>query len=80
MGTLHAKGRIRIAVSNIEYIADHRPHVVVQGCGRIHVIPESFFEDVIAGRRKISDLEDVAEVVPAILTDWLRCMKGLCDD
>lgn len=52
------------------------PHVQIAGRERVHVVPLSFFEDVIAGKRSISDMDDLDDVLHGILKDWLMVLKA----
>ena len=61
-------------VTNIE---DHRPQLNIQVApGNVHVIPKAFFEDVVNGKRDITDLEQYKEIVPVILSEWLEDLCG----
>jgi len=41
----------------------------------LHVIPRSFFDDVIAGKREITELEGWEKLMPSILTEWLTYLE-----
>lgn len=51
---------------------DNRPHVVVQTDTGTHVIPMSFFDDVVAGKRLITDLEQWEQITPVIIREWME--------
>lgn len=64
-------------VTNIAtYAATQKPHLIFN-CGRtVRVVPKSFFEDVISGSAKISDLEKGDDVIAMILSEWLEQNNG----
>lgn len=45
--------------------------IPVEQANQIHIVPKSFFTDVIKGRRKITELEYWESIVPVIISDWL---------
>ena len=56
-----------MTVLNIE---DHKPHVVV--CGKsVHVVPVSMFNNIINGTLKSKDIEDLDDMLPRIIKEWL---------
>jgi hypothetical protein len=54
----------------------YKPHIVFELEGEVHVVPASFFEDVIAGRAKYSDLANGEEILLEILSEWLFLTKS----
>lgn len=66
-------------MSKVVNINDYRPHLSVwEAAGAsnvLHVIPRSFFDDVIAGKREITELEGWEKLMPSILTEWLTYLK-----
>ena len=55
---------------------DAGPHIIVWTGNPFekqtaHIIPRSFFEDVIAGERAWTNLEGHREILPIILKEWL---------
>lgn len=41
----------------------------------IHIIPLSFFTDVVNGKRSITELEKFEDVVPKIIEEWLESLE-----
>ncbi len=52
-------------------IEEAKPHLTVN-CGEtIHVIPVALIEDVIAGKKDFTQLDDWETLLKTILRDWL---------
>ena len=56
----------------IRNLDDYRPHIVIHTGTGTHVIPTSFFDDVVAGKRLITDLEQWEQITPVIIREWLE--------
>ena len=61
----------------------HLPHVRIStetdDTHTEHVIPLSFFEDVVAGRQNLTGLDGWEDVVKAIIGDWINDMCSIED-
>ena len=52
---------------------NNAPHFTIATLdGNAHIIPVQFFEDVIEGKRKITDLDDFDIIIRSILKEWLE--------
>ena len=64
-------------MSRVTNIDDNRPHITIQGLNRdVHVIPVSFFQDVVAGKLSLKDLGQFDNIVPVIIGQWLLDHSG----
>lgn len=55
----------------VENIDDFRPHLTVN-CGKsVHVVPVALIEDVIAGKKDFTQIDDWVDLLKTILRDWL---------
>ena len=56
--------------------SEHMTITTHEGC--VHVVSVALIEDLIEGRRKLSDMPDMEDVMRAILDEWLtdRRMRG----
>ncbi len=60
---------------SVEDLDDHRPHIMIPGKKNAHVIPRSCIEDVISGKKDITDIEEFEDFLPMILQEWLDGFK-----
>lgn len=64
---------------NVVYInprQDEGPCVNIRTPKAVHVVPLSFFHDVIEGQTSFSVLDDGEEILREILSDWLKLLEG----
>ncbi len=57
-------------MKKIVNIEDHKKHVNIYG-ERIHVIPLSLFESIANKEISISSMDDVDDIAPFIISEWL---------
>ena len=59
-------------MGKVRNIDDYRPHVRMS-CpdGEIHTVSIAALDDIIDGKRSLSDIEDGDQLIRAILADWL---------
>lgn len=57
--------------TNVEFMDDYRPHVVVEGAERVHVIPLATIKDLISGDLLFADVEDQS-MLRDIVASWLE--------
>lgn len=55
-------------VSNIE---DVKPHLTINCGDKVHVVPVSLIEDVIEGRKDLTQIDDWENLARKILQEWL---------
>ena len=60
--------------SNVIDLDEHRPHVVVEGLGRSHVVPLELIEKLINGTIAFADVED-QDLLRDILHSWLEMVS-----
>jgi len=58
-------------MSNVTDINDQKPHLMIPGSVNVHVMPKSLIEDVINGKKDITDIEEYEDFLPTILKEWL---------
>ena len=59
-------------MSKVVNIDDNRQHLVIESIdGNIHLIPVSFFIDVVSGMASLKDIEHFELIVPTIINDWI---------
>ena len=62
--------------ADITSIDAYLPHVTISSkSGNQHVIPVQFFEDICSGKACITNLDGFEEVVPTIISEWLKATK-----
>jgi len=60
-------------MNNITNISDHKPHLMIPDIsGDAHIIPVSLIEDVISGKKCITQIEEWQYILPTILKEWLN--------
>jgi hypothetical protein len=60
---------------NIVNIEDAKPHLTVN-CGEsVHVVPVALIEDVIAGKKDFTQLEQWDVLLKTILKEWLGSVR-----
>ena len=59
----------------VENIDDFRPHLTVNCCESIHVVPVALIENVIAGKKDFTQLEQWDVLLKTILKDWLDSVR-----
>lgn len=57
-------------MSKVTDIDNERPHYLINTGDKIHVLPESFVNDVINGKRRWTEADDWEPMLIAILSDW----------
>ena len=63
-------------MGDVVELDNYRPHIMIVGIsGNAHVIPESFFINVISGEQKIAALEHLDDLMPVIIHQWLERLK-----
>ena len=67
----------RVRCENVDDIDDHKPQFVLQTDGAFHVVPKSFFEDVINGKIEFTELDGHKEIIKLILSEWLKYSPDL---
>ena len=45
-------------MSSVVDIDDYRPHMCIEGPGRVHVIPVAMIQNIIDGEMSVNDIED----------------------
>lgn len=58
-------------MSSVVDIDDYRPHMCIEGPGRVHVIPVAMIQNIIDGEMSVNDIED-PHLMRDILADWLQ--------
>jgi len=58
-------------MNNVSDIDDQRPHLMIPGKQKAHVIPKSLIQDVIDGDKDITEIEEYYDFLPTILKEWL---------
>lgn len=53
-------------------LSDLRPHVTIHGKESAHVCPVAMFRDIADGKLKPSDVEDIDDLFPPIIKEWLE--------
>jgi len=53
-------------------INDHRAHFVIQGRKSTHVVPLGMMIDIANGKLKASDVDDLDDFLPQVITEWLE--------
>lgn len=53
-------------------LADYRPHMVIQGEGKQHVIPVAMIEAIVAGKLKLSEIDEADSIIQAIVREWFE--------
>jgi len=53
-------------------LADYRPHMVIQGEGKQHVIPVAMVEAIVAGKLKLSEVDEADSIIQAIVREWFE--------
>jgi hypothetical protein len=62
-----------ITMGNVTNLSDHKPHIMIMDIkGNSHVMPISLIEDIISGKRCITDLEDYQYIIPTVLKEWFN--------
>lgn len=70
---------VKIMSDNVTNIESVRPHLTITGNnGKVHVIPEEFFHDIVLGNTSLKELEDFDSIMPVIIGEWLT-LSGFYD-
>jgi hypothetical protein len=49
---------------------DYKNHIII--CGeRVHVLPLSLFDDIASRKTSITSIEDLDDLAPSIIAEWL---------
>lgn len=68
-------------MADIVSLDDYREHLALTDInGDVRIIPRSFFEDVVDGKRKLTDLEEHETVTPLIVEYALRYIYNYMED
>ena len=59
-------------MSNVLHFEKSKPHVVVECGDGVHVLPVSLIEDVISGRRCLTEIEQWSDIIKVILKEYLE--------
>lgn len=60
-------------ISNIE---EAKPHLSVNCGEKIHVIPVALIEDVIKGRKDLTQLDDWEGIIRRVFEEWLSAVRN----
>ena len=68
-------------MSKVEILDEHRPHFVIDTPDEnVHVLPVSFIDDVINGKRDFTDADDHKILLRALLKDWRDFIMEVSDE
>ena len=70
----HVDNKIHLGDSVVE-MSDYKPHVVIQGLERVHVISMQTIQNVANRKLVWSKIEDSDDMIPAILQEWLKFIR-----
>lgn len=62
--------------SNIVNLEEYMPHIVVNCGEQVHVLPKTLIEDVIEGKKCITQIEGWEDIVKVVLTGFLEMLEG----
>jgi len=61
--------------SNVIDLQDHHPHLTIPTKNAVHVLPVALIKDVIDGKKLIFDIDGWEDILPVILSDYLKGME-----
>jgi len=65
-------GECQKCKEKVVYLDDMREHLTIQGGKAVHVCPITMFRDVANGKLPLYNIDDVDDMAPRIIAEWLE--------